>query len=408
MKFSLLSLLSLVAAANGDISATSDLGQSLLSSARRLNNDNNEADFTWMTNYSLKFQGCHADTSLQAGDNDAYIQTVKMAHFRLCPTNSCQTWLGSGCSSGYGDYVVDLQTFAKSYVQSQRRTREYECQLYQLASCDCQESDDRDDTFNRDYCEYDCYANSKMYQDCVDRNPYEEEQGGERQKRFEPERYMECRELEWESDDDNDVQYFIGPYCSQKGEFISALSIIYGMISYASNQSNCFVKSGTEVYLGLYTDEYCTEFADSTNGRATYKTLTSSELPYSSTSLITNDCVSCIEVEDLNRRQEEQKDQNQDDMYGNDVEDADELSEQCERLYESSGKCEGSLAAMEGSANNNACSYILGQLQYTNANGVVHRKSTGSTTANVFIGVLAAAFVALGAVAFKLKKSKCT
>ena len=304
--------------------------------------------------------------------------------------------------------MVDLQTFAKSYVQSQRRTREYECQLYQLASCDCQESDDRDDAFSRDYCEYDCYANSKMYQDCVDRNPYEEEQGGERQKRFEPERYMECRELEWESDDDNDVQYFIGPYCSQKGEFISALSIIYGMISYASNQSNCFVKSGTEVYLGLYTDEYCTEFADSTNGRATYKTLTSSELPYSSTSLITNDCVSCIEVEDLNRRQEEQKDQNQDDMYGNDVEDADELSEQCERLYESSGKCEGSLAAMEGSANNNACSYILGQLQYTNANGVVHRKSTGSATANVFIGVLAAAFVALGAVAFKLKKSKCT
>lgn len=176
-----------------------------------------------MTDYSLKFQGCHAHTSLNLeadGENDVVIQTVKMAHFRLCPSNSCQTWLGGGCSSNYADYVVDLETFAKSYIQSQRRAREYQCQLYMLASCDCQESDDRDDGFNREYCEYNCYANSRMYQDCVDRNPYEEEQEGERQRRFEPERYMECKELEWESDDDSAVEYFVGPYCSEKGEFL--------------------------------------------------------------------------------------------------------------------------------------------------------------------------------------------
>jgi hypothetical protein len=57
-----------------------------------------------------------------------------------------------------------------------------------------------------------------MYGDCVDRNPYEEE-GGERKKRFEPERYMECKELEWESDDDAAGEYFVGPYCSDKGEY---------------------------------------------------------------------------------------------------------------------------------------------------------------------------------------------
>ena len=160
--------------------------------------------------------------------------------------------------------------------------------------------------------------------------------------------------------------------------------------------------TGSEVYLGLYTDDTCTNFADSTNGRDTYKSLTSSELPYSTTSLISNDCVSCIEVEDLNRREEEK----QDDAYGDDAEDADEVSEQCERLYESSGKCEGSLAAMNGATpNNNACSYI-GGIQYTNAQGVVRKRTTAHDRANIFIGVFAAAFVAMGAVVYSLKKSK--
>lgn len=161
--------------------------------------------------------------------------------------------------------------------------------------------------------------------------------------------------------------------------------------------------SGGEVYLGLYTDDTCTNFADSTKGRTTYKTLTSTELPYSTTSLITSDCVSCIEVEDLNRRQDEQ---DEDDMYGDDAEDADELSEQCERLYQSSGKCEGSLPSTLGiEANNEACGYI-GGIQFTKTNGVVVKKTTPSDVANIFIGVFAAAFVAIGAVAFQLRKSE--
>ena len=161
--------------------------------------------------------------------------------------------------------------------------------------------------------------------------------------------------------------------------------------------------TGSDVYLGLYTDDTCTNFADSTNGRSTYKTLTSTELPYSTTSLINNDCVSCIEVEDLNRRQEEQ--QQQDDVYGDDAEDPDEVSEQCERLYESSGKCEGQLSSDLGiEANNNACSYI-GGVQFTKSNGVVTKKVTAKDKANIFIGVFATAFVALGAVVYKLKKS---
>ena len=59
----------------------------------------------------------------------------------------------------------------------------------------------------------------------------------------------------------------------------------------------------------MYTDETCTNFADEDSGKTTYKTLSlGQDLPYSSTSLITSDCVSCIEKEDPNRRDEEDDD----------------------------------------------------------------------------------------------------
>jgi hypothetical protein len=157
--------------------------------------------------------------------------------------------------------------------------------------------------------------------------------------------------------------------------------------------------------LGLYTDDSCTNFADTSSGRTTYKSLAGTDLPYATTSLITSDCVSCIEVEDLNRRQDEV----QDDAYGDDAEDADEVSEQCERLYQSSGKCEMSLSSNSGveSPNNNACSYI-GGIQFTKMNGVVVKKMGAGEKANVFIGLFATMFVGMAAVVYKLRTSELT
>ena len=46
--------------AKSGLTADSALGQSLLSKARLLEEANNEeVDMTWVTGYSLKFQGCH-------------------------------------------------------------------------------------------------------------------------------------------------------------------------------------------------------------------------------------------------------------------------------------------------------------------------------------------------------------
>jgi len=369
-----------------EISASSLLGRSILSQSRRLDgNDDDEDAYTWIAGYSLKFQGCRhaASFNLDADDEDEVkVQTTKLAHFRLCPSNSCESWLGGGCSSDYGDYVVDLASFAEAYVEGQKRSQEYTCQMYMYENCDCQETDDKDDGFDKEYCEYDCYAASKKMQGCIDRNPYDDDEEDDRD-RFEAQEYVECKEWEipetdddanqrrLEGDDDaEEIQYYIGPYCSA---------------------------NGGAVYLGMYTDESCTNFADEDSGKTTYKTLSlGQDLPYSSSSLITSDCVSCIEQEDPNRRDEEDDDG---------ADDAIEISDQCGRLYESAGKCESSInlekSGMTSDPNNAACSYING-IKFTKVNGVVDMST--SKTATFFIVAFAGLFIGLAGVVYKLHK----
>lgn len=387
-----------------EISAASDLGRSLLSQSRRLDGDDDDEDATtWIAGYSLKFQGCrhHASLNLDGDDNNdgddnsVRVKTTKLAHFRLCPADSCSGWLGGGCSSNYGDYVVDLASFAETYVEGQKRASEYQCQMYVYENCDCAETDDRDDGFDREYCEYDCYANSRKMKDCIDRNPYEEEEEGEREREFEAQRYAECEEWEMpEYDDDDDgnnnnnqqgggddedeeVRYYIGPYCSD---------------------------NGGAVYLGMYTDDTCTNFADSSNGAATYKTLSrGQDLPYSSTSLITSDCIACIEQEDPNRSANS-NDNADDDAYAEE-EQSPEVSDQCARLYESAGKCESGInvakSGMTSDPDTAACSYISG-IQFTKSNGVV--EITTSKSATFFAVAFAAVFMGLVGIVYRLRK----
>jgi len=372
------------------ISVTSDLGRSILSQSRRLEDadaEDEEESFTWMTGYSLKFQGCRhaASFNLDADDeDDVKVQTNRLAHFRLCPADSCDGWRGSGCTKNYGDYVVDLATFAEAFVEGQRRTQEYACQMYQYENCDCQETDDKDDGFDREYCEYDCYAASKNMKDCIDRNPYDDDEEDGREERFEAERYAECEE--WEipetdddanqqqqnnGDDEEEVQYYIGPYCSA---------------------------DGGAVYLGLYTDDTCTNFADDNGGKDTYKTLAfGEELPYSSESLITSDCVSCLEQEDPNRRDSNDGD--------DDAEEEPEINDKCMELYESAGKCESnfdlSSSGKTSDANTAACSYIAG-IKFTKLNGIVDVHT--SKAATFWIVAFALVFAGLAGVVFKLRK----
>lgn len=91
------------------ISATSPLGQRLLSEARSLENNNNNYNNNnlfsnnWIADYSLHFEGCHHVSQWNTevdGEDDVRISTKRLVKFRLCPTGKCNT--NSGCNSGYG------------------------------------------------------------------------------------------------------------------------------------------------------------------------------------------------------------------------------------------------------------------------------------------------------------------
>jgi hypothetical protein len=95
------------------IRSTSRSGQWLLDRAQRVLNGNENADYSYIAEYSIKFQGCHHVQ--QWNDNvdeesDVRIMTKRLARFRLCPTDQCSNDKSSGCTTKYGDYIVDVRS----------------------------------------------------------------------------------------------------------------------------------------------------------------------------------------------------------------------------------------------------------------------------------------------------------
>jgi hypothetical protein len=143
-----------VAAASSDssISANSRLGQSLLKNARSLENNNNEYVETWMAGYSIKFHSCATNDSFYGEyfGNDNYngggggggeqgfngIYKQRLAHFQLCPTDTC----GSSSTSGCNDYVTDLGDFLYAYLQNKIAEEAVACENVK-ESCYCENAE---------------------------------------------------------------------------------------------------------------------------------------------------------------------------------------------------------------------------------------------------------------------------
>jgi len=285
-----------------DIKANSRLGRSLLGSARRLEDGGDDEadeqmDYSYVANYSIKFQGCDSVTQWNMGeddDNGVRIKKVNFARFRLCPIDSCSDDNKVGCTSEYGDYIVDLNTFVQSYLEDKQQTEEYNCEYLQENSCGC----DNDNVDDEDGCLNTCYANAGMDY-CIE----DEDQG----EQFQAQDYAQCAQFEYEQNDDGnqrrleeaeeEVQYFIGAYC-------------------ASDDG--------DVRLGFFSDDTCTQ-----ESSTSYYSLTGSTLPYADESIVSTNCVSCKAVDN---------DANQDDNYGGDAED--QVKEMCEEVYMYAGKCE--------------------------------------------------------------------
>ena len=167
--------------------------------------------------------------------------------------------------------------------------------------------------------------------------------------------------------DQAQVNYYMGPYCAEQGG---------------------------SIYLGLFTDDSCTTFADDYGGKEAYYSMTGRELPYGETNMITMDCYSCKEAG---------AQYNYNNNNGNDNNDGDDVSELCEMVYSQAGKCESSLNVNGVYPNYNACSYIQG-IQVIRKNGIiVSAGSKANKTASIFIGIFVVAFVLLSAYVYYLK-----
>jgi hypothetical protein len=363
-------LVSAAAAALPEISSDSVFGRNLLAKARRVNENQNQeaAAAEWLTGYSVKFQGCHnikAWNDNAEGEDDVKIAITSLVLFRLCPAASCSSNKAAGCTSGYGDYVIETSTFINTYYEAAQQVQEYKCDQYLQTSCpNCVEQEGQDNE-NQEYCEYDCFNAAKMTE-CIDRNPYDADnqnaEGGGEQQRFEVGKYMECAQLEIQNnnrrlnEDNGEVKYYVGPYCANQGG---------------------------AVYLGLFTDDTCSTPAGESG--VTFDSLMGYPLPYSTTSIVDSACLTCIEPA------------NQGEQNENDAADTDNVSEQCEQLYSTAGKCETKLAdGVTGTTpNESACNYMEG-IKIVRQDGlIISAKSRPSAVATSFIVISAMAFCAM-------------
>jgi hypothetical protein len=165
------------------------------------------------------------------------------------------------CTNG-GEYLADMATFIDAYTEAQMKAKEYQCEMAQE---NCQSDD-----------EYECYMAAGLtdcYKDNYDDNS------------FNLQKYLDCKQI-------SDYLY-VGPYCGE------------------DNYS---------IYLGVFNDTYCTYPVEA----KAFSYVKGYDLPYSSTSIITDDCLLCNEQGDEG--------------------DEDDVLEQCEELYEYTyTKCESNL-----------------------------------------------------------------
>jgi len=330
------------------LSADSRLGASLLSKSRLLE-DADGYDYSYVANFSIKFQGCHHVSQWNNdadGDDNIRIQTKRLVRFRLCPSGSCTNDKTSGCSSGYGDYIVDMDTFLDAYLQDKQETEEYNCQNAQENICGC----GNDNVDYEDACLANCYKDNGMDY-CI------ENDDDNAAAQVDAADYAQCAQANFGGRRrlDEDVAYYIGAYCANQGG---------------------------EVRLGLFLDDTCSEESDTS-----YYTLTGADLPYSDKSLVSDSCISCKEPEN--------------NQNGNDDQDADQVKEMCENLYTYSGKCETYMSI--NYINEAACSYIEG-IKIIRDDGVIRTSATRkSKGAAVAIGLFATTAILLGSYVYYLR-----
>ena len=350
------------------IAAESSFGRHLISKSRQVEQQQ-QYDMSFVANYSIKFLGCHHVTQWNddADDNNNYneqnnrIISKGLVRFRLCPADSCFDHFGVGCSAHYGEYVVDMVQFLQTYVAWQMEEQQYKCATY------------------RNTCYKECYesTSANCYSNCYKKYGVEvalcqnDENADGNANGFDLESYLQC--AEYQQDGTDDVEHYLGPYCANQGG---------------------------DIRLGFFTDNTCTI---ASAYQATYfEKLTGVEIPYTKSSLVTTNCMSC--------ELKESEEQGYQDYYNYDANGnrnyyvAKQVNQLCGTMYMQSGKCETQMSSDDVPyPEEGACTYIEG-VKRLKSDGIIRsEQSVSSKPAAVAIGVFTGMAVLLGGYVYYLK-----
>jgi NAD-dependent dihydropyrimidine dehydrogenase PreA subunit len=250
-----------------------------------------------ISGYAVKFEQCqfvktYSDELAQEEDYNTVLATQRFALFRLCPSDAC-----SSCSSNFGEYLVDLDTYLEATVGYYQEVQENMCNS-------CEESCQQDDAAAAEDEAED--GGRRLAVDCdtcvdeCDKIENMEENGY-----IDATEFLECQ-MVYDPEDDASAALYAGPMCAS---------------------------SGTKIKIGIFTDEYCQIHDDSLDVESYLVDGDGYAMKLSHALLkntyATDVCISCTAV-----------DENADEDAEADADAEVEVAEICEQLYEASAKCE--------------------------------------------------------------------
>jgi len=122
-------VLASAASASAEMIRSISMKRALMSDARRLNNNANNANnaavddfvannqYGFLSKYDLKLISCLPNVQYTDANGNVEYSSIL---FRLCPSTSCSDSISGGCKSGYGDYVVGINTYTQLWLEDKR------------------------------------------------------------------------------------------------------------------------------------------------------------------------------------------------------------------------------------------------------------------------------------------------
>lgn len=314
-----------VATPNSQISIHNENNNHRASNTLRRLDEQEAAYEVNIASYAVKFEQCQFvksyDSELAQDENSATVLTTKrFVLFRLCPNATC-----SSCNSNFGEYLVDLESYLESTVEYFSAYQEEMCNTCE-ETCEQEEEDEADvdeeaAADGEDEAAEDggrrrrlqqrqsnrLLGKNKFYNIQVNCTSCVEEcdkiENMEANGYIDATEFLECAMIYDPEDDTKDALY-AGPICASNGAKIK--------IGVFKDEDCMYLDASKEV------DDYLVK--DGVQAHLSHALLKST---YSDT------CIACKEQQEQNENAE-----------GDAQEDADEVIELCEQLYEDAAKCE--------------------------------------------------------------------